>query len=285
MSRQHRYLGWMIAVWLILPLTAWCAAELQCTVSAVGGKPQSSYVSGQQGQIMVRVVRDEYETYRGLPSNAPYELKIEAGEMVGPNFHEKTDWTRQLALQHYVDSYRVRADSVYRAKGSLAEADADRSNLGEFYQFVFIVPDVAGEQRVCIRAVYNHREYGRMEAKLQCLPVGTPRTEGDQRFIWNSLMEGARVRNDVRRAIALADSFVNIGIVDPDWMETAKNMAYEHGEYKKALEYLDYNFEINGITSAYQLRDWTGGRLQVTERRQQDYDRQRKDLISRIGGK
>jgi len=271
---------------LVLPLLAQ-AVELQFGVGDFGTNTsrRKFYLEGQQAQLSVRIVRGGGETYRGLPAYPPSGLKIEAGTVGSTGFIENGNWTYQLALQHYVDSYRLRADSLYRLHGTPVDVDGDQTNLGELYQFCFTIPNAASDKRVCLRVVYDHPEFGQLKSEPQCLTVYALQGDDDNRIIWSSLINAAHARGDVARVIALADSFLAIGFVDPDWADMAKTVAYESGNYRKALEYLDANFEVNGITSSSQLREWSGQRVPITDRRQKDYDRQRKDLLAKIGGK
>ncbi len=263
------------------------AAELTLSVGAarISNSSRYVYVEGMQAQITVRVVRGGGEKYLGLPGYPPYSLKIQAGVNTSQGFVENMMWTRQLALQHYVDRYRMHADSVYRAKGTPVDADGDRSNLGEFFQFCFVIPEAPRDGRLCLRVVYEHSEFGHLESESQCITVVRAQSEDDTRLIWSSMINAANARGDAPRVIALADSFIALGFVDPDWTDLAKTVAHESGNYRKALEYLDANFEVNGITSASQLSEWHGQRVADSQRRRMDYERQRKDLLAKIGSK
>jgi hypothetical protein len=280
---SHAYL---LLSLLILPLLA-SAAELSLSIGdfSTSANRRRVYLEGQQAQLSVRVIRGGGEKYLGLPYYPPYSLKIVAGTQSSQGFIENTLWTRQLALQHYVDRYRVRADSLYKTKGTPVDVDGDQTNLGEFYQFCFTVPDAPSNGKVCLKVVYEQSEFGHLESEAQCLSVVRTRSEDDTRILWASMINAAYARSDARRVIALADSFIALGFVDPDWTDVAKTIAYESGNYRKALEYLDANYEVNGITSASQLGEWGGQRVNISERRQKDYDRQRKDLLAKIGGK
>jgi hypothetical protein len=279
-------LSFLLTTLLTLPLLA-SAAELQLGVGdfGTGTGTRNVYIEGQQAQLSIRVIRGGGEKYLGLPSGAPYGLKIQAGTRTAVGFIENPAWTRQLSLIHYVDRYRVHADSLYRFKSTPVGLDGDESDLGEFYQFCFTMPESPTDRRVCLRVVYEHPEFGHLETDPQCITVVSSQTEDAERLIWSSLINAAYARNDVPRVIALADSFIALGFVDPDWTDMAKTVAYDNGQYNKALEYLDLNFEVNGVTTRSDIHEWDGQRLLITDRRQQNYDRQRKDFLSRIGGK
>ncbi|HEY3295923.1 MAG TPA: hypothetical protein VGL38_10830 [bacterium] len=281
-----KHLRGALLIFVLVPLLAQ-AAELQFGVGDFGNSTgrRKIYVSGQQAQLSVRVVRGGGEKYLGLPYYPPAGLKIYAGTNSVAGFMQDAAWTHDLNLVHYVDRYRLRADSLYRTKGTPVDVDGEQSNLGEIYQFTFTVPDAPRDGKVCLRAVYDHSEFGHLEADIQCINVVRAQTEDDTRLIWSSLINAAYARSDARRVIALADSFMATGFVDPDWADLAKTVAYENGNYRKALEYLEANWEVNGISSSGQLQQWRGQRVADTERRQKDYDRQHKDLLTKLGQK
>jgi hypothetical protein len=276
------------AVILVLALPAVIhAADLIFSVNdfSMSTNRQRGYLAGQQARVYVRVVRPGGEIYHGLPDRAPSGLRLEAGTKDAQGFRPDLMWTQQLAPVHYVDALRERADSLARRSRTPIGSDGDESYLGEFYQFTVTFPHVAGPDKVCLRAIFDHPEFGHMESKLQCLNIYPAQTEYDTHLLWSSIIEAAYDRNEPQRVIALADSFVTLGFVDPDWMDIAKTSAREHGEFEKALRYLDLNWQVNGITDKSQLRDWDGQRLPDSDRRQRDYDRQRNDLLAKTGKK
>jgi hypothetical protein len=202
------------------------------------------YIAGSYGTILVVVLQSN--GHRWIPPEHHERLAVWPQGLIftvstedGVNHPE---WLSAMDIRPRISYTDMVADSIWRSTGVIPDYAE-----GERYDFICRIPEAAAGHTLFVSSSLQHPILGNLITKRpKGISVIAPRSEADLHFAWGTRLVYEEDSRNYQTAIALADSFINLGCTDLHGLDAATRAARRINAWDAMIRFMDLNMTANG---------------------------------------